>query len=180
MDTANLIEVDVDLTFGDLYRATLGMSIYVLRFLIGAIVIATALWLIFFVSGSLGYPWSPDAGAIAQWLFPFVIGAIPTALILIPLVPLFRVKKLLRVEGMDGKRHYVFSDEGIRVESRLANADAKWAAYLQARETRRYFLLYAAPGFANVVPKRFFSTDASIAAFRSLVRGLVRKFKLRG
>lgn len=179
MNSGKTIDVAVDLTFGDLYKATLGISIYFLRYLIGGIALIAVAWAVCFAASASHSSWSDNADALSQWLFPLVVGAVPTALILIPIVPLFRVKQLLRAEGMDGKRHYVFSDEGIRIESRLANADVKWPAYRQVRETRQYFLLYAAPGFANIVPKRNFSGDAAVAEFRSLVRTKVKKFSLR-
>ena len=179
MNTTKTIDVDFDLTFADLYKATLAISIYVLRYLIWGIAIIAALWAICFAAGSMHYSWSYNADALAQWLMTFVIGAVPTALILIPVVAFVRVKQMLRAEGSDGKRHYVFSEAGIKIESQVANADVKWEAYRQVRETRKYFLLYAAPGFANVVPKSCFSDPDSIADFRSLVRARVRKFKLR-
>jgi hypothetical protein len=120
------------------------------------------------------------AETIEAWTLPLVMGGIPTLIILVPLVAFVRSWRMLRAVGMDGKRHYVFSGDGILIRSRLASADVKWEAYLEVRETRRYFLLYAAPGFANVLPKHCFIDQASVAEFRSLVRTHARKFRLRG
>ena len=179
MSTLKPTEVDVDLTLGDFYKANLGMSLYFLRYLIGAVAIAAALWATCLAVGFSRNAWSDNADSLAQWLFPVVVGAIPTVLVLVPTVPLIRAKQMLRSGRDDGKRHFVFSEDEIKVESRLASAEVKWEAFRQVRETRQYFLLYAAPGFANVVPKRCFPSDTSIAEFRSLVRGHVRKYKLR-
>jgi hypothetical protein len=179
MSTVNPIEVDVDLTFGDFYKANLGMSLYFLRYLIGAVAIAALLWASCLAVSLSRYAWSDNADSLAQWLFPLVVGAVPTVLILVPTVSFIRAKQMLRPERDDGKRQYLFSEEGIKVQARLANADVKWEAFRQVRETRRYFLLFAAPGFANVVPKRCFPSDTSVSEFRSLVRRQVRKFKLR-
>jgi len=179
MDTRKLIVVDVNLSFGDLYKATLRMSVYALRYLLGAIVLLALLYVMCLFAGKAGTSWSADADALGQWLFPLLVGAIPTAVIMIPLVAFIRIKMLLRTEGADGKRRYTFSDEGIRIESRLANAEVKWLAFRQVRESRNYFLLYIAMGLANVLPKRFFPDQASVQEFRSLVRAHVRKAKLR-
>ena len=44
MNTTKTIDVDFDLTFADLYKATLAISIYVLRYLIWGIAIIAALF----------------------------------------------------------------------------------------------------------------------------------------
>ena len=180
MSFGKTIELDVDMTSGDLYKGTLAASIHMLRHLIRAVCIVVALWALCFVAGSLRNALSGEADALAQWLFPLVVGSVPTALILIPAVPFIRVKRMLRTEGMDGKRHYVFSEDGIQIESQIANGFAKWAAYVRATETRKYFLLFAAPGFANILPKRCFLNESAIADFRSLVRTHISKTRLRG
>jgi hypothetical protein len=179
MSLAKTIEVSFDMTFADLYKGTLATSIYVLRYLIRAVCVMVALWAVCLVVGSLRSGLSGDADALAQWLFPFVVGSVPTVLIFIPAVPFVRVRKMLRTEGVKGNRRYIFSDDGVQIESKVANASAKWAAYVQIRETRQYFLLFAAPGFANILPKRCFLNESAIAEFRSLVRGHVRRAQLR-
>lgn len=179
MNTLKTIEVDFDLTFGELYRATLSIMLYVLRYLVLGIVALGTIYAVCSIVGSKLYSWSPDAGALADLLFPFVIGSVPTALIFIPVVAFVRAKQMLRSEGGHGRRHYVFSEEGIEVESNVASAKVKWAAYMQVRETGQYFLLYAAPGFANVVPKRHFPNPDTISAFRAIVRRQARKFRLK-
>jgi hypothetical protein len=129
MDNAKTIEVDVDLSFADFYKANLGLSVYSLRHLIGLILLVTIVWLICFAAGFSSYSWSENADALAQWLFPVIVGAISTFLILVPTVPFFRAKQMLRSDGDDGKRHYTFSENGIKVESRLGSANVKWASY---------------------------------------------------
>jgi len=179
MDPQPAVEVDIDLTLLDLFRAGLSIMIYYLRFLICGFV------LIFCVSvTSLIFTMSDPPPRIAEtiesWTLPVVVGGIPALIVLVPLVTFIRSWRVLKAEGMDGRRHYTFSDEGIVLQSRMANANVKWEAYMKVRETRRYFLLYAAPGFANVVPKRCFNNQTGIVAFRSLTRAHAREFKLRG
>ena len=178
MSLAKTIEVNFDMTFADLYKGTLAASIYVFRYLIRAICVLVALWAACIAVGALHNDLSDSADALAQWLFPFVVGSVPTALILIPAVPFVRVRKMLRTEGVKGYRRYIFSEDGVQIESNVANASAKWAAYIQIRETRKYFFLFAAPGFANILPKRCFLDESAIAEFRSLVRSHVQRAHL--
>jgi len=180
MDPAKTIVVSVDLNFGELYKATIRIMAYVLRYLIGTVAFLAMVYVFCLLIEAAQISWSLNAGTLSQWLFPVVIGAVPTTLVMIPLVALDRTKKVLRAEGEDGKRRYTFSSEGVKIESRLATADVKWLAFRQIRESRNYFLLYSAPGFANVLPKRCFSDKASLEELRSLVRANVKKFKLRG
>lgn len=179
MSLEKTIEVNVDMTFADLYKGTLAASIYVLRYLVRGICVVVALWGASVALGSIHNALSGDAEAWSQWLFPFVVGSVPTALILIPAIPFIRVKKMLRTEGLGGNRRYVFSEDGIQIESQIATATAKWVAYQQVRETREYFLLFAAPGFANILPKRCFLNKSEMAEFRALVRSHVRRSRLR-
>jgi hypothetical protein len=179
MDLGKQTVIDADLSFLDFYRATLRMSVHVLRYLIGAIVCGLALYILCLIAESMHSSWSIQAEAIGQWISPLLVGAVPTAIVLIPLVAFVRVKMLLRGEGVDGKRRYTFSNEGVRIETRLANGQAKWLAFRQVRESKRYFLLYSAPGLAHVIPKRYFHDNTSMEEFRSLLRAHIKKAKLR-
>jgi hypothetical protein len=179
MNSHQIIEVDVDLSLGDLYKASVGTTAHFLRYIIGTLAILSALSLLFFIYGSLDMPWGNVTESINLWLLPVLVGGVLPILLLLPIVPYFRARQVLRAEGAKAKRRYVFSQEGFKVESPLASANVNWAACRQVRETRRYFLLYAAPGFASVVPKRCFASDSLLVAFRSLVREQVKKFKLR-
>lgn len=173
------IEVDFDLSFAELYGATLSILIYVLRYLLSGIVGLGVVAAACFALGARDSSWSPDAYAAADWLFIVLIGSVPTVLVPIPITALVRTRQMLKAEGGRAKRRYVFSDEEITIRSEVANASVKWAAYGQVRETSRYFLLYSAPGFANVVPKRYFPSPDSVTAFRNIVRAHARKFSLR-
>ena len=180
MDTSKPMVVDVDLSFGDLYKATLRISIYTLRYLLGTVSLLLLLYSICLVSAGGQTSWSINADAVAQWLYPMLIGAVPTTVVMIPLITLIRVGMFWRAAGGDGKRRYCFSVDAVKIESRLANAEVKWPAFLQVREIGNYFLMYSAPGFANILPKRSFPDKASLEELRSLVRANVKKFKLQG
>jgi hypothetical protein len=180
MDTDKPIVVDVDLGFGDLYKATLRISVYVLRYLVGAVALLVLLYGISLIVGSGRTSWGISADALAQWLYPVLVGAVPTTIVMIPLMAFLRARMFLRAAGGDGKRRYSFSRDVVKIESRLANAEVKWPAFLQVRESRNCFLMYSAPGLANILPKRFFPDRASMEEFRSLVRANVRRAKLQG
>ena len=180
MGTDERIVIDVDLSFGDLYKATLRISAYVLRYLIGAVALLLFLFVICAAARFGHASWSVTADTMVQLLYPVVIGAVPTTAIMIPLVAFVRARTYLRTTGDDGKRRYSFSSDAVKIESRLANAEVKWPAYTQVRESGGYFLMYSAPGFANVLPKRNFPDRTSLEGFRALVRANVQKFTLQG
>jgi hypothetical protein len=179
MDLAKTIVVNVDLSLGELYRATIRIMAYALRYLIGAGAFLAVVYVLCLVIEATQPSWNSNAVGLGQWLFPVVIAGVPTMLVMIPIVALMQTRKVLRAEGEDGKRRYTFSGEGVKIESRLANADVKWLAFKQIRESRNYFLLYSALGFASVLPKRCFPDLASMESFRSLVRTNVKKAALQ-
>jgi hypothetical protein len=179
MDIRKPIVVDFDLSFGELYAATLRILIYVLRYLFLAIALLGLLYGICLVlAGAKSSSWDANANPLAEWLSPVLIGAVPTLIVMIPLVTLVRAKMFLRKTG-DGKRRYEFSSEVVKIETPLAKAEAKWSAFAKARESGNYFFLYVVPGFANVIPKRTFTDQGSLEEFRALVRAKVPKAKLR-
>jgi hypothetical protein len=179
MESKNPIEVRVELTFGDLYWVTLAIFVYTLRFLLAAVLVASALWVILWIGGAQQYSWSPSADALSQWLFPYLEGAVPTALVLIPLVTLIRARQIQRFSRPAGQRRYVFGEDEVRVETQIVNADMKWGVFTRVRETKKHFFLHSVAGIANVVPKRCFADEGSLAEFRALVKRRARKFKLR-
>ena len=174
-----MINLNVDFRFGEFYLATLAMTLRLLRFLIVGIALLITTWATCFVIAGTNYSWSANADAVADWLFPTLVGAVPTSLVLMPLVPFVRLRQFLKTEGFRAIRHYQFSAEKIRIETDVATAEFKWAAYREVREGPKSFLLYAGPGFANVVPKRCFSSSEQLSEFGSLVKSCARKSKLR-
>src|SRR5215472_12536550 len=96
---------------------------YNLRYLIGTVAFSAVLYVLCLVIEATEVSWSANADALSQWLSLFVIGAVPTTLVMIPLVALVRTKRVFRAEGEDGKRRYSFSGEEVKIESQLAKAD---------------------------------------------------------
>ena len=178
MNSEKPIEVNVDLPLRDLYRASISIIAYALRYVTAFVILVTAACLFCLLYTSLGFPRNEWVDSIGETLLPFLV-TVPIVVLAIFVVPYFRARNMLRAEGMNGRRRYIFSTEEVTVESPLANAIVKWPAYRRVQETSSYFLLYSASNFANVIPKRCFGSKADISSFRSLVRQQVPKVKLR-
>jgi hypothetical protein len=80
-------------------------------------------------------------------------------------------KSLLQsTPSLQGPTHWLFSDDGIRVDSPTASSHIEWRTYVRVRETETQFLLYPQTQFAHVIPKRFFSTKEHVNSFRQMIR----------
>jgi hypothetical protein len=180
MDTAaeSRIEVDVDLPFRDLFWAMVRISLSATRHLLVFLGLALAFCVLAELYQILPLPESQLAKDVAGTLWPLALGAL-FVIVFIPAIAAIRSRRVLRLEGNHGHRRYIFSPVGVSIQSPLASAEAKWPAYIRATETRSYFLLYSAPGFANVLPKRCFTNATEIAEFRGLVRQKIPKSTLR-
>jgi hypothetical protein len=63
-----------------------------------------------------------------------------------------------------------FSEDGIKSTGPSVSSELKWTVMQAIRETKSQFLLYYAPNQALLVPKRFFTSDAELAAWQEIVR----------
>jgi len=123
--------------------------------------------------------WRDGAEAVGGWLYPYLVGAVPTIILLIPLGTLVRVWIIRRTPSVSGKRRYTFSDEGIKIEFDAATSELKWPFYTQIKETTDFFLLYVTGSFCNIVPKRSFVNSEQLELFRALVRARAQKYSLK-
>jgi len=119
------------------------------------------------------------AEAVGEWLYPYLVGAVPTIILLVPLGTLVRVWIIRRTPSVSGKRRYTFSDEGIKIEFDAATLELKWTFYTRIKETRDFFLLYVTGSFCNIVPKRSFVNSEQLEFFRSLVHACAQKCNLK-
>jgi hypothetical protein len=173
------IEIEFDLSFGETYRAVFRMMLFALRYLILVICLAVLTSLICLFIYNSNSSWRGGAEAVYVWLYPYLAGAVPTLIVMIPFVTLVRVWIVRRTPGISGKRRYTFSDEGIKIEFDLATSELKWAFYTRIKETATFFLLYVTGSFYNIVPKRSFVDSAQLDSLRSLVRAHARKYNLK-
>jgi len=158
MSSTTRIEIDVDLPFRDLFWAMLRMSVSATRYILIFFAVCCLGYLLALLYQLLPFRSSEVAAYFADLLLPIAIGA-GFVFLFIPLLAVVRTQRVLRAEGMHGHRRYVFTSDDISIESPLAKAVVKWPAYIRARESRAFFLLYSAASFANVIPKRCFASE---------------------
>ena len=115
---------------------------------------------------------SPD-----RWLEILLVGLVgfigwPAVLVLVIRLNSRRAAKSLlqHTPSLQGPTHWLFSEDGIRVDSPTASSHIEWKTYVQVRETETQFLLYPQTQFAHVIPKRFFSTKGHVHGFRQMLR----------
>ena len=179
MNSLPKIEVEFDLTFGETYRAVFRMALFALRYLILLICLAVLTSLICLFIYNSNSSWRGGAEAVYVWLYPYLVGAVPTLILMIPFISLVRVWIIRRTPSVSGRRRYTFSDEGIKIEFDSATSELKWPFYTRINETTAFFLLYVTGSFCNIVPKRCFVDSTQLDSFRSLVRARARKYKLQ-
>jgi len=179
MNSLPKIEIEFDLTFWETYRAVFRMAFFALRYLILIVGLAVLTFLICLFIYNSNSSWSSGAEAVDIWLYPYLVGAVPTLIVLIPIVTLVRVWIVRRTPAVSGKRRYTFSDAGIRIEFDAATSALKWPFYTRIKETKAFFLLYVTGSFCNIVPKRCFIDSVQLDSFRTLIRARARKYSLK-
>jgi len=68
-----------------------------------------------------------------------------------------------------GECEYIFSDENIKVVTKVFRTETDWSWFHRARETGGYFFLYDRSSQTYLLPKRFFDVG-QIENFRNLLR----------
>ena len=181
------VEVEFSLSLRELFAANLSMLLGRIRYLFYIIGVCAVIYAISLAPQYLPEPSADYVYAIASrlnpyvlldWLFPGLAGGGVIVLIMIPAVAFLRARSVKKNFGAD-KSRYVFSEDGVTVQSALGNANLKWKMFQQVRENRQFFFFYSVPGMANLVAKRSFATLEQREEFRSLIRSHVKKFKLK-
>ncbi|HXU80296.1 MAG TPA: YcxB family protein [Polyangia bacterium] len=90
-------------------------------------------------------------------------------------VPRLNARRLLQslVRAGDARVFYRFDAEGVTIRASGATASFAYRTIQRVQETSTAFLLYTAPGVANIVPKRAF-TPADVERVRALVTPQVK------
>ena len=103
------------------------------------------------------------------WLLP-VLGFLFMA-VLMPLthmINIYSYRRRNRAVGSEQK--YVLTPEAYSVSGSLFDTTLKWHAFIKARETRRFFLLYVSSRWAHFIPKAAITSANDMSAIRSLIR----------
>ena len=179
MTSENAIDVQVQLSFADIYKGTIATTLHVLRYINSVIGFLAGVSLLSLLYSMIGAPRSATAAYVGETLLPMLY-VVPFVPIIVFVIPYIRARRVYVAEEMSGKRHYIFSSEGIFAETPLGNANVRWATYRYVKETRGFFYLYSQANFANIIPKRSFASESAIASFRELLKTHIAKTKLRG
>lgn len=181
------VEVEFGLSLRELYAANLSILLGRIRYLLYIMGICVVICAVSLAPKYLPEPFADYVYAVASrlnlyalldWLFPGLAGGGVTLLVMVPAAAFLRARSIKRKFGAD-KSRYVFSADGVNIQSALGNANLKWEMFQQIRENRRFFFFYSVPGMASLVPKRSFATPEQREEFRLLIRSQVKKFKLK-
>ena len=179
MEQSNPVRLRVQLTVQDVYRAHVALMPRIVRAMYW-IVGSLAIFGVAFITHIAEYGHRrPEAGSAFIPVLPiiFLAAFVPIARFAIPHLT---AKQAMKNPGMKEGSEYTFAPDGIRIVSSTGRSELTWQAVAKVRETECQFLLYPQPNIAHILPKRCFSSEAEIAAFRTLVSQHVHKIELRG
>lgn len=167
------LSLEVQLNAADMYRYSVTTILRRFRWVVLLFSVLTAYLVLQILRGNFHWSWS--FGSVFAPLFFFVV--FPYAFFI---APYFSSKKYLqRNPNLAGPKTYRFSPDGIDVSGTETKSHLNWAGILEARETSAQFLLFPQTAIAFVIPKRVLSDAAQVAALRELIRGQVKKARLR-
>ena len=102
------------------------------------------------------------------WILP-VVGFLFMS-VLMPLTTMFNVYSMRRRNPSVGNQTWVLTPEHYSISGNLFDTTLKWDAFIKARETRRFFLLYVSSRWAHFIPKSAVCSRDELGAIRSLIR----------
>lgn len=79
-------------------------------------------------------------------------------------------RQVKKSPNLQGNVHFEFDDDGLVIQAAHLRSECKWKGVLKWREGKHCFLIYTAPKFANIFPKRFFQNQADVEGVRNLLR----------
>lgn len=89
--------------------------------------------------------------------------------LVLPLITMFSVYSMRRRNPSLGNQTWVLTPCEYSVSGALFNTALKWEAFIKARETRGFFLLYFSSRWAQFIPKSAVGSRDEIRAIRSLI-----------
>jgi len=111
---------------------------------------------------------APAAFGWPAWMLP-VAGFLFMA-VFMPLSTMLNIYTYRRRNPSVGTQTWELTPERYSVSGSLFNTTLKWGAFINARETKRFFLLYISPRWAHFVPKSAIGSQAELSAIRALIR----------
>ncbi len=177
MPSENVIDLAVKHQFRELYAASLKSFLYRLKY---TLIVA----LIILVGNSYLFVYASSRPSDDQWVtladnFKPLFYVVLIVLLWIPILILIHTRKVLRDPRTKGGYEYHVTTHGIRVEGSAGTSDLNWTAFVSAREVSTAFWLFVSKTTFHLIPKRCFTSDADIVAFREIIRSNILMAKLR-
>jgi YcxB-like protein len=164
------VEIEVELTFGDFFRAVFWQSFNT------RLILFVILTLIFTPLAIFGVVAMMKSG---KFSFTILLPLLPLFIILLSLYSIFSSAKNSS-KKMNHKVQWVFSDDGYKSFTPIGRTEANWNGIDEIKETSKDFLLIIQKPVFVMIPKRFFN-ESQITDFRAIVsRALGSKAKLKG
>lgn len=111
---------------------------------------------------------NPGVFGWPAWMLP-IIGFMFMA-VLMPLIHMFNIYSYRRRNRSVGTvQKYSITPEEYSVSGSLFETRLKWDAFIKARETKRFFLLYISSRGAHFIPKSAIKSASDLHAFRLLI-----------
>jgi hypothetical protein len=136
-------------------------------FIVGVVLLAAFLWAGWVSFFGEGRP----AGNWGRWVIPAVIAYF--ALIFGVWSPYQITRNFKQRKDLQREVSFGLSDSGIEMATTDFHGVKSWGDYLRWKEGKKVFLLYLSDNMYQVVPKRFFPSEAEISDFRALLKRMV-------
>jgi hypothetical protein len=72
--------------------------------------------------------------------------------------------------ALNGPQRYEFTEDGLAISNASVKNLIQWSAFVEAAETKEFFLLYYAKNCAYYVPRRIMGPEEQVDAVRRLLR----------
>jgi hypothetical protein len=163
------VEIEVELTFEDFFRAVFWQSFNI------SLVLFVILTLLFTPLAIFGVVAMMKSG---KFSFTILLPLLPLLITLLSLYSIFSSAKNSS-KKMKHKVQWTFSDNGYESFTPIGKTDANWSGIEEIKETSKDFLLIIQKPIFVLIPKRFFN-EPQITDFREIVsKALGNKAKLK-
>ena len=165
-------EIEVSLKRSEVVR----YNFYHIRWIIAADIVGIGIFL-YLVIGSFYHP-EPSTrdllGTVSIWAAVALAIGLSQPLIVLLQIYIFKSDSF---SDFMARRTYGFTDRGIRISSQGRNAEKKWVAIRNIKNTDGLLLIYTSPKLAYVIPRRCFATGYEWSEFKRFLRGRFRRQK---
>ena len=118
-----------------------------------------------------GYPATRIVASLVPYLLIFGV-----LFLGMPLWQRWALQRVYRTTpSLQHEQTHEFSEEGFRLSNPLSNTLIRWDAFVDALETREFFLFYISPSIAYFLPKRAVPTHPELQELRVLLRAQLHR-----